>query len=186
MPQLFGPAPEFETARLRLRPYLAADIDAMAAMFDDAEVTAHTLLGRRTRAETMEVLDRYRDFLADNGYGMYAICDRSDGAYLGEVGTFVPPVDDAPLALRYALVHAAWGRGVAAEASVPIIDDVFDRLGHEVLMAGVVAENTGSVRVMQKLGFSYRHDKAAAGHVFGIFLLHREEWRAGRERPAGG
>jgi len=177
MPSSIGPAPVFQTERLRLRPYLDSDIEPMAEMFADPDVTAHTLLGRRTRQETEAVLASYRGFLAERGYGMYAILYRDTGAYLGEVGTFVPPVDDAPLALRYALPRAAWGRGIAAEASRPIISDVFDRLGHAVMMAGVVAENTSSVRVMGKLGFTYRHDKEAHGHRFGIYLLRREKWQ---------
>ena len=185
MPQLFGPAPAFETSRLIIRPYLSSDLDTMAAMFADPDVTAHTLLGQRDRVQTEAILDAYRTFLSENGYGMYAVLDKASGVYLGEVGTFVPPVDHEPLALRCALVRDAWGKGIAPEASVPIIDDVLDRLGFDHLIAGVVAENTGSIRVMEKLGFRLGGEREAEGHLFGIYSLHRDDWRVrqGTDQP---
>ena len=38
-----------ETPRLVLRPYEPGDLDAMAQMFADGEVTAYILLGQRAR-----------------------------------------------------------------------------------------------------------------------------------------
>lgn len=175
-----APVPAFETPRLTLRPYELADIEPMAAMFADPEVTAFTLLGPRSHAQTEEVLDAYRGFLLDNGYGMYAILDRATGAYLGEVGTFHAPLDGEPVFLRYALARAAWNKGIATEASIPILDDAFDRLGLDEMGAGVVADNLASMRVMTKLGFTQGGTADARGHHFELFHLPRAQWRAHR------
>lgn len=169
-------APLLETPRLLLHPYQQGDLEPMAAMFGDPEVTAHTFLGRQDRDGTARVLDEYIAFLAERGYGMYAIRDRADSAYLGEVGLFVTPM--GPLALRYALVRSAWGRGYAVEASAAIIDDSFGRLGLDRLMAGVVLANGASNRVMEKLGFVPGEIMEAGGHVFRVFDLTAEAWRA--------
>jgi RimJ/RimL family protein N-acetyltransferase len=168
--------PILATPRLRLRPYEVSDLDDMAAMFGDADVTAYTFLGRRDRAQTAAVLDGYMAFLEERGYGMLAITDGQTGAYLGEVGTFVSPMGD--LALRYALAKAGWGRGYAGEASAAVLDDHFDRLGLERLVAGVKAENKASVRVMEKLGFVYERTITESGHTFGVFGMTRAAWRA--------
>jgi len=169
-------ARSLETGRLLLRPYEPGDLDAMAEMFGDAEVTAHTLLGRRDRAQTAAVLDGYRAFLAERGYGMLAILDSASGQYLGEVGLFVSPM--GPLALRYALARQAWGQGIATEASGAVLDDSFDDLGLHRVFAGVTAENGASLRVMDKLGFAYREVVSAGGKTFNLFELTRDDWKA--------
>jgi ribosomal-protein-alanine N-acetyltransferase len=174
----FGPQPVLETARLRLRPYEAGDIEPMAAMFGDPEVRAFTYLGTLDRAQTGKVLDEYVGYLAEHGYGMLAILDRETGAYCGEVGLFTSPM--GPLALRYALNRGAWGRGLATEASAAVIDDTFGRLGLEKLFAGVKDVNVASVGVVRKLGFVYESEATAHGHTFGVYGLTARDWRSRR------
>jgi RimJ/RimL family protein N-acetyltransferase len=174
-------ARSFETPRLLLRPYEAGDFEPMAEMFGDRDVTAHTLLGFRTREQTAGVLEGYRTFLAERGYGMLAILDKATGAYLGEVGLFVTPM--GPLALRYALARQAWGRGYATEASVPVIDDAFADLGLHRLLAGVIEANAASIRVVEKLGFAFDSVVSAAGKEFNLYVLSRAGWE--RRRRVG-
>lgn len=171
-----GPMPVLETPRLVLRPYAATDIDPMAAMFGDPEVTVFTYLGQRDRAQTQAVLDEYMAFLTEHGWGMLAIIDRETGEYLGEVGLFVAPMGS--IALRYALARAGWGRGIATEASAAVIDDTFGRLGLHELVAGVKFENPASLRVVEKLGFLYVETISTGGHTFGLFGLTATAWRA--------
>jgi RimJ/RimL family protein N-acetyltransferase len=175
--------PVLETARLRLRPYDAGDLDAMAEMFGDAEVTAFTYLGRQDRAGTERVLAEYCGFHLANGYGMYAILDRGTGKYLGEAGLFVPPAVASTelLALRYALSRSAWGKGIATEASSAVIEDAFGRLDKRAIIAGVVPDNLPSMRVMDRLGFSRGPEVTSGHHTYAVFTLTREAWRA-RER----
>jgi ribosomal-protein-alanine N-acetyltransferase len=178
-----GRQPVLETGRLVLRPYSAADFESMAEMFDDPEVTAYTFLGRRNRAETAAVLQEYVSFLGGNGYGMLAILEKVGGGYLGEAGLFISPM--GPLALRYALARTAWGRGYAAEASTAVIDDAFMRLGLQDLIAGVKFENLPSLRVIEKLGFSYTETLTEAGHTFGLFRITAAQWQERRRIQPG-
>ena len=179
-----GPQPVLETERLVLRPYAVGDLEPMAMMFGDPDVTAFTFLGRRDRAQTAAVLSDYMSFLATSGYGMLAILDRGTGAYLGEVGLFVAPM--GPLALRYALAKSGWGRGYAVEASAGVLDDAFSRLRLESLLAGVKFENKPSLRVMEKLGFTYTETLTEAGHTFGLFRMTATEWAARASAQAAG
>src|SRR5690606_18152088 len=106
------------------------------------------------------------------------VLDRETNAYLGEAGLFVTPM--GPVALRYALTRAAWGRGLATEASVAVIEDAFGRLDMETLVAGVILANTGSIRVLEKLGFVPGERVTAAGIEFRLFHLARATWRTGQ------
>ena len=181
-----GPQPQLETERLVMRPYAEADLEPMAMMFGDPDVTAYTFLGRRDRAQTAAVLADYMSFLAVSGYGMLAILDKKTDAYLGEVGLFVAPMDSNPLALRYALAKSGWGRGYAVEASAAVLDDAFGRLRLESLLAGVKFENGPSLRVMEKLGFTYTETLTEAGHTFGLFRMTAAEWTARNQTQAAG
>ena len=171
-------ARSFETARLLLRPYEPGDLAPMAEMFGDRDVTAHTLLGYRTPEQTAEVLAGYRSFLAARGYGMLSIIDKATGAYRGEVGLFVTPM--GPLALRYALAKAAWGKGFATEAPVPVIDDAFEGLGLHRLLAGVIETNVASIKVVDKLGFAFDSVVNAGGKEFNLYTLSRAAWQERR------
>jgi RimJ/RimL family protein N-acetyltransferase len=172
-------APVLETGRLRLEPYADHHLGPMAEMFGDPEVTAFTYLGRQDREGTARVLRGYREFHEANGYGMYAVLDRETGAYLGEAGLFVPPAEAATdlLALRYALNRAAWGKGIATEASSAVIDDAFGRLDKPAIIAGVVPSNLPSMRVMDRLGFSRGSMVTSGPHTYAVFTLTREAWQ---------
>lgn len=164
--------------RLTLRPYETADLDEMAAMFADAEVTLHTLLGRRSLDQTAAILDQYMDYFARHGFGMWAITARDGGGYLGECGVFDSPTGDGRHYLRYALRRSAWGRGIASEASAAVIDAYFKAAPGDWLMAGVTPSNAGSLRVMEKLGFARTDRVTVHGIDFVLFELTRSRWSA--------
>jgi RimJ/RimL family protein N-acetyltransferase len=82
-----GPQPVLETERLILRPYGAGDLDPMAAMFGDPEVTAFTFLGLCNRDQTAAVLADYMSFLADRGYGMLASWTRRQAPISAKSGS---------------------------------------------------------------------------------------------------
>jgi [ribosomal protein S5]-alanine N-acetyltransferase len=52
-----------------------------------------------------------------------------------------------------------WGRGLAQEAGRAVIAFAFDKLQAEALFAGHHPANSGSRRVLAKLGFHFTHDE---------------------------
>lgn len=169
-------SPEIGSPRLRMHRYRQDDFGPMSEMFDDAEVTRHTLLGRRDRAQCQQVLDGYMRFWDDNGYGMRALYERDSGEYAGECGLFIAPM--GKIALRYALPRAHWGKGYATEASVAATADAFEVQGLDYVIAGVKPENLPSHHVLRKLGWRetelYHHGDLS----FTIYEITRDEWRA--------
>ena len=79
-----------------------------------------------------------------------------DGLVVGSIGFFGPPAaadDEVPEAeIGYGLVEDARGRGVATEAVAGLLVHT-DRLGVRV-RASVEPDNTASVRVLAKCGFT--------------------------------
>ena len=157
-----------------LRPYAADDLDHLAAMYADAEVTAYTRLGRQDRAQTAATLDEYLATWRDHGWGMRAMWRKPDGAYLGECGLFLHPRGGS--ALRYALMRPFWGAGYVAEAVRATIDDAFTRAKLPRLLSFVQRRNLASLRVMQRLGWeAVQHDRDAE---VAQFAVTRAQWLA--------
>lgn len=75
----------------------------------------------------------------------------AEGRAIGCVGMHELP--DTPR-LGYWLAEDHWGRGLATEASAAVLEHTFSRLGASVIHSGVFADNTASLRVQEKLGFS--------------------------------
>ena len=163
-------ASQLETPRLRLRAYTRADIDRLAALYADADVTAFTKLGRLTRAQAAATLDGYLADWRDRPFGICAGFLKADGAYAGECGLFWLERSGEP-ALRNAFHKRFWGRGLASEAAHGVIDHAFRRLGLLRLVSFVEAPNEASHGVMRKLGFTVeRVTRTPKGelHVYGV------------------
>ena len=96
------------TQRLRLRPYRRDDIDHLAALYADPDVTAFTKLGQLTRAHAEAALDGHLASWRDEKFGIFGAFLDVDGKFVGECGLFATN-GGGDLALRYALHNRFWG-----------------------------------------------------------------------------
>lgn len=176
---------EIQTERLRLSPYRADGFDDMTALYGDAAVTAHTLLGQRTRGQVRDILDDYLRVWREAGYGMRTVHRKSDDAFVGECGLFVRPTS-GDVALRYALLTRYWGLGFATEAVRATLADAFTAKRLPRVVSVVQAKNLASHRIMEKVGM--RVTETARTHTGNliIYALAREEWLAMAEHPPSG
>ena len=74
------------------------------------------------------------------------------------------------MSLGYALAYEYWGKGVTTEAAQALIDYAFESHSPHLIMAWCISENTGSARVMQKLGMTFE------GCLRGRVLRHEKHW----------
>ncbi len=82
--------------------------------------------------------------------------------------------------------RAAWGRGNATEGSRTLLHKGFEELRVTTVVAETMALNTGSRRVMEKVGLSYRRTSldgppfpsSDQGEV--CYSITLAEWRASR------
>jgi RimJ/RimL family protein N-acetyltransferase len=169
-----------ETARLALRRYEADDLDVMAAMYGDAEVTAYTKLGRLDHAQARAVLDDYLATWRTEPFGMRVMLRKPELTFVGECGLFRLP--DGGVALRYVLPRASWGHGYAREAAIATIDDGFARTDLDALFSIVQRRNVASMQVMRKLGWCVFRETQTGDLHHCIFRQTREEWRSSLSR----
>jgi RimJ/RimL family protein N-acetyltransferase len=147
-----------ETPRLLLRPPVAGDLAALAALWAQPQVTAFISGAPSTREESWARLLRYIGHWEACGYGFFAITDKRTGAYLGECGfadfkrEITPPLD-AYVEAGWILDPASWGEGYASEAMEAAIGWHERRADAPALACIIAPGNAASLRLADKLGF---------------------------------
>lgn len=90
----------------------------------------------------------------DNGFGMYLVCRKKDGAQLGVCGLVKrPELDDVDIG--FAFFPEYWSRGYASEAAAAVLHWAQNQLGLSRIVAITDTENHGSARVLEKIGLRF-------------------------------
>ena len=183
------PTPTLETARLRLRPFVDGDADALYSLQSNAFVLRYwdsPPWTDRARAELF--LARCRE-IEEEGSGARVAVDRlDDDAFIGWCGVTGWNPDFRSASLGYCLGEAAWGQGFATEAAGALLQWAFDTFDLNRVQAEADTRNVASGRVLEKLGFvlegTLREDCIINGDVSDswVFGLLRREWSGSRPR----
>jgi RimJ/RimL family protein N-acetyltransferase len=165
---------ELDTERLCLRPFTAADHDAIHAVYADPEVMRWVGHGaHRTPAETARARRGYADALAARGYGFVAVVERSSGAVVGDAGLHPLAGRGPDVELGYTLARAAWGRGYGTEAAGALRDHAFAVLGVPRVTAQVEPANLASRRVLEKVGMTVVGERVTYGRPHLVYAEER-------------
>ena len=147
-----------ETPNLILRPPRLEDFEPWFAMYGDEELFRFIGVPKLSREDAWNRLLRYAGHWSLLGYGLFAVLDRTSGAFLGEVGLadfhrglgdeFDPFPEGA-----WIMARATHGRGLAFEA-VAAAHDWIDRPRAPARTVCIInPENTASLRLAGKLGY---------------------------------
>jgi len=143
------------TPRLLLREWRDDDIAAFAAMSADPEGMRY--LSPLDKAAAAAWVARMRRHWGEHGFGNFVVELPGEASFIGVVGlnwvrwdlAFTPAVEAG-----WRLVPAYWGQGYALEAARAAIDDGFNRLGLDEIVAYTVPGNRASWTVMERLGMT--------------------------------
>ena len=141
-----------QTARLRLRELTTTDLDFVAAMMADVEVTRY--YDRRfSRADAKIWLNQQLERYSVDGHGLWLVLDRESGTPIGQVGLMLQDVEGEELPEVGWLLHRPfWGGGYATEAAAATRDAAFTRWRYRKVISLIRPENTRSQRVAQRIG----------------------------------
>lgn len=136
------------TDRMLLRPVARVDAPDLAALERDAEVM-------RYLGPTDLPADASAPFLRPRGGepGIWTARLREGDAFVGWFSLIT--LDGRPdrAELGYRLGRAFWGQGLATEGARRLLDYGLAQMALSVVEATTMAVNTGSRRVLEKLGF---------------------------------
>jgi RimJ/RimL family protein N-acetyltransferase len=175
------------TERLVLRPFDGGDLAALYAIHSDEGVVRWLYNDARTEDEVCALLTRKIAGAELVEEGEWLSC----AVTLGDTGELV-----GDLALRWVseehrcgelgfIVHPAHqGRGYAGEAARALLPFAFETMGFHRVVGRTEARNTGSARVLEKLGMRLEAHLRENEYVKGewqselVYALLRSEWRS--------
>jgi RimJ/RimL family protein N-acetyltransferase len=144
-------AHSLRTSRLLLRQWRDDDVAAFAELSADPAVMEYLVPRPGWVA-------RKRAHWEQHGFGQWVVEIPGEASFIGVVGLetvsyeahFTPAVEVA-----WRLARAYWGQGYATETARAAIEDGFDRLALDEIVALTVPANWRSRRVMERLGMTY-------------------------------
>lgn len=192
-------APVIATDRLQLNAFSQDDIDALAAILAEPEVTknitANGSTPERCRASAAHRIKWHNASWGERGYGVWAVRSHPGDAAqavapIGWCGFAAPDIGEDPEIL-YGLAPQCWGRGLAQEMVWAAIDWLFANTSHAGVSAVVFGRiNPVSTAIVGKLGMTMRRTLAMPDFLLDLTLarevLEYEIWRLrhGRTRDA--
>ena len=146
--------PSLSTGRLVLRPVGLGDLDLMVELNSDAAVMSYV---RGRPASPDESAAEWRQRLAhqsDAGRGLGYWAGFEAGTFVGwwSASSFEGRSDIS--GIGYRLRAAGWGRGLATEGAQAMIRQAFSCRDIDRVVASTMAANTGSRRVLEKMGMT--------------------------------
>ncbi|AMM83296.1 GNAT family N-acetyltransferase [Martelella sp. AD-3] len=139
-----------DTERLCLRPLRAEDAEAITGVLSDFSVTR--MLSRPPYPFTLDDAEDWLEANADSSdrAWSFAITQPADRVLIGLVSI---ELRQGGYHLGYWLNRYYWGRGFMSEAASALVARFFAEKGAVTLNSGAMAENAGSLKVQQRLGF---------------------------------
>ncbi len=184
-PESPGPA-TIETDRLLLRPLTDADVESVFEYCSDPEVSKFTTWSPHKTLEDSRALISYaKKNYQRNIPEPYAITLKSEPKkVVGTVGWFWVSEPHKNIEVAYALAKNLWGQGLMLEASKAVLNAAMKNHDINRISSRCIAENSGSARVMEKLGMKYEGTQRQVMFVKGKFVdlklyaVLKSEWQS--------
>lgn len=146
-----------ETERLLFRYHEDADLDAYCQMMAEPEFRRLSGGLPLSREDAEKSFGHVKETIG-KPMTLLATVHKPSGSYIGRCGLY-PNRDDATgeiipgeAVLAFYIARPYWAQGLATEAGKAFLQYGFDTLGLSRIVAGASTANTGSNRVLQKIG----------------------------------
>lgn len=161
-----------ETDRFLLRELTVDDAMSFYELNENPKVIQYT--GDRSFEsveEALSFLQNYKDY-EENGYGRWAVIDKSNNEFLGWCGLkYDPSKEETDLGFRF--FEKFWNRGVATESAIACLKYGLDQLKIKKIVGRAMSENIASIKVLQKLGFIFDKEFDFDGHKGVIYTIEK-------------
>lgn len=151
-----------ETERLIMRPLELSDADDFFAINDNPNVSKYLRIPLKTKAEAEQYIQKIINEYQSNGIGRFAAVLKETNKLIGFSGLKFRATEENNYSniydLGYRFAEEYWRKGFATEAAQAWLDYGFNEMKIAVIYACAVSDNTGSNKVLQKLGFEFTNE----------------------------
>ncbi|ALO67685.1 hypothetical protein AS189_15855 [Arthrobacter alpinus] len=141
--------------RLSFRDFDAQDTADVHEYSADPLVTRFSTWGLNSLEQTTAFVEEAAQAHLLENRTAFSLAAVMDGKTIGSVGIWTTDAHDRNGELGYTFHRAYWGKGYASEAVAMLLSFGFTTLGFERITATCHPENQGSIRVLEKNGFSW-------------------------------
>lgn len=183
-PTIQQPFQQLTTARLALRRFRKADSELLLAMRSDPEVARYQSWSTASREGINTFIERQQQVepgMAGEWF-QFAVTLQENGTLIGDCGLHVLAEDVRLAEIGYTFSRTFQGQGYATEAVRAILDYAFGALGLQRISAICDVRNSGSMGVLERLGFRREGHTLQAFWNRGtwvdeyLYALLRDEW----------
>jgi ribosomal-protein-alanine N-acetyltransferase len=174
------------TQRLILREFVKSDFEAVHAYSSDPRVTRYLFFGPRDEEGTADYLEGLLASQRERPRTRFelAVEEIASARVIGACDLSI--IECNVVDLGYMLGIENWGKGLATEIALALIDAAFFDLRADRVISTVDVNNSASIRVLEKIGMRweavYRKHRRAKNRWWDchLFVLPREVWEASR------
>ena len=151
---IFESFPTLNTQRLLLRQITQEDDKNLLAVLSNEDTCRYLT---HNAVNDMEIIKRMiggmQRFFDEKQRIRWGIAQKSDNSLIGHCGFFDIDRFNCCAEISYCLKSGSWGQGIMTEALEEMLRFGFEEYGLNRIVAKVMKDNVGSVKVLQKLGF---------------------------------
>jgi len=170
---------QLKTERLILRQWKKEDFNAFETLNSD-HVVMEYFPSVLSTAESNTLAQKYQDSIERKGWGLWAVEEKSSGAFIGCLGLdttssdlpFTPCVE-----IGWRLLKEYWRKGYATEAGNEVLKFAFEELKLDEVISFTATINHRSESVMKRLGMknkdaNFEHSALPEGHRLREHVLY--------------
>ncbi len=166
-----------QTPRLTMREFTLDDVEAVFEFSTEPEVM------KFTGEDCIETIEQAKKIITDiwlpeyqqYGYARYALVHKGDNKVIGFCGLKFMPAgslgdNEAAPDIGYRMLKKYWGQGLGFEAANAAMQYGIHTLGLTNIFGDAVAENTASIRILEKIGLKYEGQFDCDGFVVNRYV----------------
>lgn len=147
---------ELQTERLHLRKMKVSDSSSLFKIWSDPDVTKFMNISCFTdENQAKEMINLLDDLSRDSKAIRFSIIKIESNEIIGSCGYNSFDFENEKAEIGYDIAKSFWGRGYASEAISSLLDHAFSSLKLNRIEAKVDPENVNSIKLLQKLNFTF-------------------------------
>ncbi|WP_274309929.1 GNAT family N-acetyltransferase [Solibacillus daqui] len=147
---------EIHTQRLHLRRMEVSDSHSLFKIWSDPDVTKFMNISSFTQeAQAKEMIELLENLAKANEAIRFSMVERKSNEIIGTCGFNSLDFENAKAEIGYDIAKAYWGMGYAPEGIRALLNYAFETLKLNRIEAKVEPANVNSIKVLQKLKFTF-------------------------------